>query len=57
MKKKRPVRIVNGDNLLTETKEVTGKRKVYQSKIDQCLNCKKPASECKGNCTRVIYDD
>ena len=22
----------------------------YQRQIDRCLNCAKPASECKGNC-------
>lgn len=55
MKKKSSVRIVKGDNLLTVTKEVTGHRKPHQSsvdksKIDKCLNCKKPARECKGDC-------
>lgn len=26
---------------------------ISQAKIDKCLNCTKPAKECKGNCSGV----
>jgi hypothetical protein len=54
MKRKKSVRIVKGDGLLTVIDERQVKRedqpKVYQTKIQKCLNCTKPASKCKGDC-------
>ena len=52
MKVKRSVRIVNGKNQLTEIdqRKVEKNRKKNQADINKCLNCKKPASKCKGEC-------
>lgn len=50
MKRKKSVRIIKGTSLLTATERTEKERKVYQSSIDKCLNCTKPASKCKGDC-------
>jgi hypothetical protein len=54
MKGNKSVRIVKGDTLLTEIDERKVKRdnhpQEYQTQINKCLNCTKPASKCKGDC-------
>ena len=53
MKSRRNVRHISGDALLTD---ITAKDRRKRTKIDtpenrdRCLNCKKPVSECKGDC-------
>lgn len=47
------IRVYRGDTIMTAPPGVKKTRKVQiseQRKIDKCLNCTKPASECKGDC-------
>lgn len=53
MKGNKNVRIVKGDSLLTDinmSKKWKKGKKVYQTKVEKCLTCTKPVSECKGDC-------
>lgn len=47
------IRVYKGDAIMTVPIGYKRKRKVSvseQRKIDRCLNCTKPANECKGSC-------
>lgn len=46
-------RVYKGDAIMTLSRGAKKERKVTvseQRKIDRCLNCTKPANECKGEC-------
>lgn len=47
------IRVYRGEALMTLSSGAKKERKTTvseQRKIDKCLNCTKPASECKGQC-------
>lgn len=50
------VRVLKADAPMTIVKGMEKERKVSvaeQRRIDKCLNCTKPAEECKGDCGGV----
>ena len=50
MKGNKKVRIVKGDAVLTATPNTEKEEPTYQTDIQKCLTCKKPANKCKGDC-------
>lgn len=51
--KVKSIRIYKGDAIITLPQGVKKEHKLTreeQRRIDKCLNCTKPASECKGEC-------